>query len=427
MTSATSTAVSVQETIASHKDEITQLHRDITPEGFDTLEEEVGAICVTVKSEHFKDGRLNGHLAAIIPEADYRTVISDATWTYAPPAHQVAYDPTALVCTAAVRAQKEAAWKRKERNLETHTGVCVGSCELIIYGAGEDAVIALRKKYIGYAGISPKAMFKYLREKTCVKMTTLEKYRFRTDGYKQAWDTTKPLTTYFKYLDEFHIKLTARAIETTENEKATAAVAQMWESEFFTEEKMVEWEKKTEAAQGWAHVQTYFLGLYHDHKQYSRATKKRARFNDHANNIEEKKEEEEGHDAAMMMTLMQDQHQEQLNMLKEQNAAAMQLAADAMKQMMAQMAQMTNAPPATANPYDCAYAADASDDKENAPPNVREGPSHGPFKTCKHCKKRARHAAEDCHTLAKNAGAKEEFWKNIDAQKKRKAASIKQE
>ena len=109
-------------------------------------------------------------------------------------------------------------------------------------------------------------MFTHLRDKTCTKMTMLEKDRFKRQGYEAEWDTTKNIALYWKALDNHTIRLKSRSIATSNSEKVTAAVACMWESGFFTEEALIKWEKKTEAEQTWDEVQTYFGELYHDHK-----------------------------------------------------------------------------------------------------------------------------------------------------------------
>ena len=173
---------------------------EITPESVDQLEEQVGEACVTVKSWHYEKGQDYGHLAVILPEHDYRTLIGNATWTYTPPAANPSeYDPAAVTATAARRAQVEAAWERKAINHLAHSGVCDGARELIIYGAGEDAVIALKKRFTGYSTVTPKEMIKHLRDKTCIKMTMLEKDKFKRQGYEQAWDVTKSTTTPSSY------------------------------------------------------------------------------------------------------------------------------------------------------------------------------------------------------------------------------------
>ena len=50
---------------------------EITPEAIDILEEELGGVATTIKSYHYKGGRTNGHLAVIIPQDEYRTIIED--------------------------------------------------------------------------------------------------------------------------------------------------------------------------------------------------------------------------------------------------------------------------------------------------------------------------------------------------------------
>ena len=416
----------VQEAISAQKDKITQLQGDITPETIDQLEEQLGAIAVTIKTHHYTEGGQYGHLACVIPTTEYAALIGNAAWVDVPPVLLDAYDPTALVETVGVRARKEAVWNRKKKDFETYTGVCEGVKELILYGAGEEAVMALKKRYIGYGGVTPKAMITYLREKACVKMTTLEKYNFKAEGYKAPWDTSKPIATYFKYLDEFYIKLTTRGIDTTLVEKATAAVAQMWNSGFFTEEKLIEWEKKAAADQTYANVETFFGELYHDHTQYSRATAKRARFNESANSIRDKKvavEEKvaKQDDAAMMFSMMAEQHQEQLNQMRESNKAAMELAQQSMKQMAAQMAMMCGKI-AKQTPTDNAYTAVV--DKENAPPNTKKklGINGEEAKLCKNCGKLGFHKPSKYHTLPENAEAKvlaEAKWKMMREKRNR--------
>ena len=54
-----------------------------------------------------------------------------------------------------------------------------------------------------------------------------------------------------------------------------AAVAWMWESGFFTEEKLIEWEKKKEVDQNRVEVQSYFGELYHDHNNTPKQLQRR--------------------------------------------------------------------------------------------------------------------------------------------------------
>ena len=269
MSTSSDSAITVHEAIIAQKDTITRITGDITPEDVDQLQEEIGSILVTIKSHHFRGGRTNGHLAVIVSQAEYRSIIDpnnededDEAWEYEPPDEDMlAYDPEAEATTIARRARLEAEWKRKVSNLEIFNGVCQGAKELIIYGAGEDAVIALKKKYIKYGGVTPKEMLAHLREKTAIKMTMREKNDFKRDGYSQQWDTNSHITTYFTSLDNFHKKLTARSITTSNDKKVLAAVGQMYESGYFEKQSMIDWEKKPTDEQTWTLAQEYFTEL----------------------------------------------------------------------------------------------------------------------------------------------------------------------
>ena len=108
MPNSTDTDISVQEAINAQKDKITCTVGDITQEGIDHLEEEIAVILVGVKSDHFKEGRTNGHIAIIIHVEEYCTIIGNNAWTYNPPIGIDDYNPTVSNTTAAVCSVEEA-------------------------------------------------------------------------------------------------------------------------------------------------------------------------------------------------------------------------------------------------------------------------------------------------------------------------------
>ncbi len=123
----------------------------------------------------------------ILPEEDYRDIIANPGWTYTiPAANPSEYPQAAVTAPAARRGQIEAEWTRLEHNHLDHAGVCDGARELIVYGAGEDAVVALKKRFTGYSTVTPRQMISHLRDKTCTKMTMLEKDKFKREGYEKA-------------------------------------------------------------------------------------------------------------------------------------------------------------------------------------------------------------------------------------------------
>ena len=86
-----------------------------------------------VNSDHFKEGRTNGHLAIVIHVEEYHIIIVKNACKYNPPVEIDAYYSTAANEIAAVRAVKEAEWKRKLTSIETFNGACAGVNDLIIY------------------------------------------------------------------------------------------------------------------------------------------------------------------------------------------------------------------------------------------------------------------------------------------------------
>ena len=84
-----------------------------------------------------------------------------------------AYNPTAANATAAVRSVKEAEWKRKLNALNTFNGACAGAKDLLIFRVQEDDVVAMKQLCVGYGGMNTNKMMEHIRNKTCIKMTTI--------------------------------------------------------------------------------------------------------------------------------------------------------------------------------------------------------------------------------------------------------------
>ncbi len=99
--------------------------------------------------------------------------------------------------------------------------------ELILYGVGDNALAPLKKQCINFGDATIHTMIKHLREKTVIWMTTLQKYDYKTEGYKKPWETTMSITAYFTGLDKFQISLADRGISTSVEEKAMTAGARM--------------------------------------------------------------------------------------------------------------------------------------------------------------------------------------------------------
>jgi hypothetical protein len=232
--------------LISLRDKLTRLNGVITPEAVDKLEDELGGIFTVAKTHQYIQGQKYGHLASAIPESKYRLIISDATWTHGVPADPGAYSQDALTVGNAVaqREQFVAEHKILQKSYNDYLGVEEAGKELILYAVGDDALAPLKQLYIGFGDTTVLGMIDHLRLKTAIKMTTAQKYKYRTTGYNNPWDPTTSITAYFTQLDHFQVSLGDRGIATSEEEKTMAVGVQMWNSEMFTEDQMVAWENK---------------------------------------------------------------------------------------------------------------------------------------------------------------------------------------
>jgi hypothetical protein len=90
---------------------------------------------------------------------------------------------------------------------------------------GNDALAPLKKLYINIGDMTVHLMIKHLLNKTAIKMTTSQKYNYKTEGHCKAWDPAMSITAYFTGLDRFQISLNDRRILTRVKEKTMGAGA----------------------------------------------------------------------------------------------------------------------------------------------------------------------------------------------------------
>ncbi len=163
-----------------------------------------------------------------------------------------------------------------------YLGVEEAGKELILYAVGDDALAPLKKQYIGFGDTTILSMLDHLRQKTAIRMTTVQKYEYKNAGFNAPWDPTTSITAYFTSLDRFQISLRDRGIATSDAKKTMVAGAQMWNSEMFTEDQMLSRENKPAIDQTWPNLQTYFTKKWLERKQYSAMTAKQSHFKEAA-------------------------------------------------------------------------------------------------------------------------------------------------
>lgn len=401
------------DTLIHLRDKLTRLNGVITPEAVDKLEDELGGIFTVAKTHHYDQGQKYGHLASAIPENKYRIVIGNHTWTHSVPTDPGAYSADALTAgnAAATREQFVAQHKIKQKSYRDYLSVEEAGKELILYAVGDDAVAPLKKQYIGFGDTTVLQMIDHLRLKTAIRMTTAQKFEYKTHGYNTPWDPTTSITAYFTQLDRFQVSLGDRGIATSEQEKTMAAGAQMWQSEMFTEDQMVAWENRPTTTQTWADLQQYFTEKWLERKQYSATTAKQSRFKEAALQAQEAAAaEEEGETQAMLFAMLQDQHTKQIAKIEAANKANM----DAMMERMNAIMTANGRGKPTHHP-----------DKENNPPggnlNLPTGNGERAKKPrkkktlCPNCKTFVLHKPELCYELEANKATRYPGWKSVFA------------
>jgi len=157
--------------------------------------------------------------------------------------------------SAAQREQLVAQHKEEQTAYTDYLGSQEAGKELLLYGVGDDVLAPLKKHYINFGASTIHSMILHLQEKTAIKMTTLQKFEYKAEGYGKQWDPTTSITAY--------------CISTSVDEMTMAAGARMWESEMFTKDQMVAWENKTPAQQTWQNLQDYFTEKWLERRQYS--------------------------------------------------------------------------------------------------------------------------------------------------------------
>ncbi len=206
---------------------LTRLNGMITPEAINKLEDKLGRIFTVAKSHHYTQGQKYGHLASAISKSKYRLVIGNATWTHTVPTNPGAYSADALNAgnAAATHEQFVAQHKIKQKSYRNYLNLKEAAKELILYALGDDAVAPLKKQYVGFGNTTVLAMIDHLRLKTAIRMTTAQKYEYKTNGYSTPWDPTMSITAYFSLLDCFQVLLGNRRIATSNEDKTMAAGA----------------------------------------------------------------------------------------------------------------------------------------------------------------------------------------------------------
>ncbi len=115
---------------------------------------------------------------------------------YAAPINPGVYAVTALGAGVSTTQQEQivANHKDDQTSYAEYLGAQEAGKELILYGVEDNMLAPLKKQYINFGDATIHSMTKHLCKKTAIKMTTSQKYDYKTEGYKKPWDPTMSIT-----------------------------------------------------------------------------------------------------------------------------------------------------------------------------------------------------------------------------------------
>ena len=165
----------------------------------------------------------------------------------------------------------------------------------------------------------------------CLALTTREKTQKLKD-VQRKWDHDEDVKTFFTKLDKLSDELKDEyGIDWPTDLKINHAVEQMYESNQFTQDNMMDWEDKPDANKTWVHCQSYFGKLYDKNQRYKPNDSPRSQGYESAANVEEARETQSDRLATNLrqvasaacadkehMQMMTDQHEKMLAIVNKQ-------------------------------------------------------------------------------------------------------------
>jgi hypothetical protein len=136
---------------------------------------------------------------------EVRIVISDPFWVYAAPVNPDAYAATAFPAGVSTAQHDQINVQHKETQMvyTAYLGAQEEGKELLLYDAGGNALVPLKKQYINFGNTTIHSMIAHLWKKTTIKMTTSQKFDYKAEGYGKQWDPRTSITAFFTSLDKF--------------------------------------------------------------------------------------------------------------------------------------------------------------------------------------------------------------------------------
>ena len=190
----------------------------------------------------------------------------------------------------------------------------------------------LKNEIFGFSHVTVADMLTHLQSQ-CLALTTREKTQKLKDVLRK-WDADEDVNTFFTKLDKLADELKDEyGIDWPVDLKTNHAVEQMYDSNQFTQDNMMDWEDKPEADKTWVHCQNYFGKLWEKNQRYKPNDSPRSQGYESAANIREATDANTEKLATNLrqvasaacadkehIQLMSNQHEDMLTIVKKQQA-----------------------------------------------------------------------------------------------------------
>ena len=205
-----------------------------------------------------------------------------AGWTFVHPTRPKLYPTVAANASDNTRRKKEMEQKELVGEWDTFDGY-EEAHKMELIDAYDPAYLAsLKHDIFGFSQVTVSEMLDHLESK-CLALTNREKAT-KLDEAKIKWDQDDDIATFFEKLDKMEEELRDDyGITWPTQLKITHAIEEMYDSELFTEDHMMDWEDKPDADKTWVHLQAYFGTIYKKLQRYKGATSKRHGYESAAN------------------------------------------------------------------------------------------------------------------------------------------------
>ena len=104
----------------------------------------------------------------------------------------------------------------------------------------------------------------------CIKLTQPKRNR-EIRSIEEPWNQEEEISTYFEYLDDKQEGLEKLKITWDDNIKITQAVQEIYNSEDFTEEELIDYKENPEVQKYWTSPMNYFISKHSRYKQYCKS------------------------------------------------------------------------------------------------------------------------------------------------------------